>query len=214
MKLSSKTNFFQLGQIADIQTGPFGTQLHLRDYVKDGVPIITVEHLGNDRIGRENLPRVSKEDVERLKKYSLREGDTVFSRVGSVDRASYVHKGEDGWLFSGRCLRVRPDFKKVNPRYLSFLLRSPYFTSYIKSIAVGATMPSINTSLLTTAPVHLLERSGQDFVAQILDAIELKIELNRKINKTLEEIGQALFKHYFINNPDAKNWEEKIPRRN
>ncbi len=45
-----------LGDVADIQTGPFGSQLHQRDYVVDGVPIVTVEHLGNDRITRDNLP--------------------------------------------------------------------------------------------------------------------------------------------------------------
>jgi type I restriction enzyme S subunit len=43
-------------------------------------------------------------------------------------------------------------------------------------------------------------------VADILLSLDRKIELNRKTNKTLEEMGQALFKHYFIQNPDAKNW--------
>lgn len=198
-----------LRDIADIQTGPFGSQLHQEDYVDDGTPIITVEHLGNDRITTQNLPRVSEDDKQRLSKYWMQEGDTIFSRVGSVDRASYVHKTEDRWLFSGRCLRVRPDQTKVNPRYLSFVLRSPKFTNYIKSIAVGATMPSINTKLLATAPVTLLPHAEQDKVANILDAIEEKIELNRQMNETLEQMGQTLFRHYFINNPEVEKWEKK-----
>lgn len=196
-----------LGDIADIQTGPFGSQLHQEDYVDEGTPIITVEHLGGDRIMTQNLPRVSDDDKQRLSKYWMCEGDTIFSRVGSVDRASYVHQEEDGWLFSGRCLRVRPDVEKVNPRYLSFILRSPQFTSYIKSIAVGATMPSINTKLLLTAPVVLIPRDEQEKVADMLDAIERKIELNRQMNETLEQMGQALFRHYFIDNPEAEKWE-------
>ena len=196
-----------LGDVADIQTGPFGSQLHQKDYVNDGTPIITVEHLGGDRITTQNLPRVSNTDKERLSKYWMQEGDTIFSRVGSVDRASYVHKEEDGWLFSGRCLRVRPDREKVNPRYLSFVLRSPQFTNYIKSIAVGATMPSINTKLLATAPVVLADQKEQEEIAMTLDAIEQKIELNRKMNETLEQMGQALFRHYFITNPEAEKWE-------
>lgn len=198
-----------LGDIADIQTGPFGSQLHQEDYVDDGTPIITVEHLGGDRITTQNLPKVSEDDRHRLSKYWMQEGDTIFSRVGSVDRASYVHKTEDGWLFSGRCLRVRPDQSKVNPRYLSFVLRGQKFTNYIKSIAVGATMPSINTKLLATAPVTLLPHAEQKNVANILDAIEEKIELNRKMNETLEQMGHALFRHYFIDNPEAEKWEEK-----
>lgn len=196
-----------LGDIAGIQTGPFGSQLHQEDYVQDGTPIVTVEHLGQDRMTTRNLPKVSVADVQRLSKYTLTEGDTVFSRVGSVDRASYVHKEENGWMFSGRCLRVRPDSSKVNPRFLSFQLRSPAFTNYIKSVAVGATMPSINTKLLSSAPVKLPERDEQDRIAEILDAIETKIELNRKMNETLEQMGQALFRHYFIDNPKADKWK-------
>lgn len=98
----------QLKTIADIQTGPFGSQLHKEDYVETGTPIVTVEHLGNRVFTEQNLPRVSDSDKARLIKYTLSTGDIVFSRVGSVDRCSYVDKSHDGWMFSGRCLRVRP----------------------------------------------------------------------------------------------------------
>ena len=94
---------------AGIQTGPFGSQLHQEDYVAVGTPILTVEHLGENRILHDGVPRVSAEDKTRLSRYSLRKGDIVFSRVGSVDRRARVRGTEDGWLFSGRCLRVRPD---------------------------------------------------------------------------------------------------------
>ena len=82
-----------------VQTGPFGSQLHKEDYVIKGTPIITVEHLGENRIVHENLPRVSDEDKTRLSKYQLKSGDIVFSRVGSVDRRALVQTEEDGWLF-------------------------------------------------------------------------------------------------------------------
>ena len=98
-----------------IQTGPFGSQLHQRDYVSEGTPIITVEHLGENRISHQNMPYVSDHDKKRLSRYTLREGHVVFSRVGSVDRRALVRQAEEGWLFSGRCLRVRPDPSKVEP---------------------------------------------------------------------------------------------------
>ena len=55
-----------------VQTGPFGSQLHNRDYVSHGTPIITVEHLGENRIIRQNLPCVSDADRKRLSRYVLR----------------------------------------------------------------------------------------------------------------------------------------------
>ena len=109
----------RIGDIAKVQTGPFGSQLHKSDYKEVGTPIITVEHLGENRIIHERMPLVSYDDKERLNKYILREGDIVFSRVGSVDRRAYVKTEEDGWLFSGRCLRVRVHDKSINSSYLS-----------------------------------------------------------------------------------------------
>ena len=125
-----------------VQTGPFGSQLHKKDYVQIGTPIITVEHLGENRILHNKLPRVSDEDKERLAKYTLQEGDIVFSRVGSVDRRSFVRSPEAGWLFSGRCLRIRAKPEKIDPLYLSYYLGDPRVKQYVRSIAVGATMPS------------------------------------------------------------------------
>ena len=60
-----------LRDIADIQTGPFGSQLHKEDYVDIGTPIVTVEHLGNRVFTEQNLPKVSDEDKARLSKYVL-----------------------------------------------------------------------------------------------------------------------------------------------
>jgi len=98
-----------IGDVADVKTGPFGSSLHESDYVDAGTPIITVEHLGEFGVTRQNLPMVGELDRRRLVAYSLKAGDIVFSRVGSVDRNALIRKNEDGWLFSGRLLRVRVD---------------------------------------------------------------------------------------------------------
>ena len=54
-----------------VQTGPFGSQLHAKDYVEVGTPIITVEHLGDNSIIHSDLPRVSDEDRKRLSRFAL-----------------------------------------------------------------------------------------------------------------------------------------------
>ena len=51
---------YKLGDLAEVQTGPFGSQLHQRDYKLVGTPIITVEHLGENKIIPENLPLVGE----------------------------------------------------------------------------------------------------------------------------------------------------------
>jgi type I restriction enzyme S subunit len=185
--------------VSGVQTGPFGSQLHQKDYVVGGTPIVTVEHLGDNRIIHEGVPCVSDEDKRRLGKYILRKGDIVFSRVGSVDRRAVVRQAEDGWLFSGRCLRVRPDPSKINSAYLSYFFGLPSFKEYIRAIAVGATMPSLNTQILSSVVVpHPRDLDEQRAIAYILGTLDDKIELNRRMNETLEAIARAIFDSWFV----------------
>lgn len=197
---------YKLGEIADVQTGPFGSQLHMSDYQKKGTPIITVEHLGDNRIIHNNLPLVGDEDKKRLSKYVLSEGDIVFSRVGSVDRRAYVSAEENGWMFSGRCLRVRPS-EKVDSKYLSYYFGLEDFKETIRRIAVGATMPSINTPILSNVIVTLPSLDEQRRIASILTSLDDKIDLLRRENATLEAMAETLFRQWFV--VEAKEeWEE------
>lgn len=188
-----------LRELADIQTGPFGSQLHKEDYVADGTPIVTVEHLGNKMFSEQNLPRVSNTDKNRLKKYVLKQGDIVFSRVGSVDRCSYVDQKHDGWMFSGRCLRVRPT-SEIDSEYLYYYFCLEETKQFVRNIAVGATMPSINTKLLGEVVVTFPELEQQKRISGILSAIDSKIEVNQKINDNLEQQAVTYFQELYINN--------------
>ena len=186
-----------LRNIADIQTGPFGSQLHKEDYVDIGTPIVTVEHLGNRVFTEQNLPKVSDEDKARLSKYVLKEGDIVFSRVGSVDRCSYVDAAHDGWMFSGRCLRVRPN-TEVDPLYLYYFFCLEDTKQFVRNIAVGATMPSINTKLLGEVEVAYPSQTEQQKIVALLSALDDKIEINQKINDNLYAQAKAIFAQRFI----------------
>lgn len=194
----------QLKTIADIQTGPFGSQLHKEDYVETGTPIVTVEHLGNRVFTEQNLPRVSDSDKARLIKYTLSTGDIVFSRVGSVDRCSYVDKSHDGWMFSGRCLRVRPT-ELVDSLYLYYYFCLEETKQFVRNIAVGATMPSINTKLLGEVEIALPDLNNQKRIAAVLSSLDDKIENNQKLNDNLADLLQTIYQERFGNDILAVN---------
>lgn len=194
-----------LRDIAEIQTGPFGSQLHKEDYVDVGTPIVTVEHLGSRVFSEQNLPMVSEADKSRLSKYVLKKGDIVFSRVGSVDRCSFVDQKHDGWMFSGRCLRVRPN-EEVDSLFLYYFFCLNATKEFVRSIAVGATMPSINTKLLGEVEVICPEIEEQRKIADILSKIDDKIEENQKINENLEQQAQAIYCDMFITNANP-SWQ-------
>lgn len=184
-----------VGDFASVQTGPFGSQLHNEDYVESGTPIITVEHMDGKYIAHRNLPLVSQSDVDRLRKYDLHTGDIVFSRVGSVDRAVMVSQHEDGWLFSGRCLRVRP-YDPNTGSYFLWWFNQPVIRQLVTASAVGATMPSINTSILNSIRIVFPQK---DIVTQfckmadgLIEIIATNLEEIRKLNDAREYIQLSL----------------------
>jgi len=182
----------RLENAASVITGPFGAQLHEYDYVDEGTPIVTVEHLGELGLIHKNLPLVSDIDKTRLSRYVLKKGDIVFSRVGSVDRNSLVSKREDGWLCSGRLLRVRPHHEFIYPPYLNSFFHQRTFKNHMQSIAVGGTMACLNTGLLSRVFINMPPLPEQKAIAGVLDCwdkairnYEKKIEKKRNIKKGL-----------------------------
>jgi type I restriction enzyme S subunit len=181
-----------IGQIADVKTGPFGSSLHERDYVEDGTPIITVEHLGERGVRHTKLPMVSEADRKRLSAYSLEEDDIVFSRVGSVDRNARISDVEHGWLFSGRLLRLRLLDGTVDPAFLSYQFHSEPFKRRVRTVAVGQTMASLNTQILQSVMVSLPETREQTAIAAVLSDMDAEIAaLEAKLAKA-RQIKQGM----------------------
>lgn len=182
---SNSTDSVKLGKIADVQTGPFGSQLHQEDYVTDGTPLVSVENLGEFHLNRKHLPRVSSEDCARLTRYIMDEGDIIFSRVGYVDRSSYVSRMENGWMFSGSCLRIRNN-DPIYALYTYFYLNTRDSKETFRNIAIGATRPSINSSILLDFEIKLPSKSEMEQFNKIAKKIELVMTNNAlKIEKLM-----------------------------
>jgi len=175
-----------------IQIGPFGSQLHSSDYREEGIPIMTVEHLGENEIIHQNLPLVGEEDYERLKKYHLKTGDLVFSRVGSIDRCGYVSEKENGWMFSGRCLRVRVGMKLIGSKFLSHQLNNTTHRNWILKHSVGSTMHCLNTTILSNVPVIIPPFPEQKEFEIIIDANIQRIMTEESKLDQLEVIKNGL----------------------
>ena len=194
-RIPEKWKIQKLATVSDIQTGPFGSQLHNEDYVDVGTPIITVEHFGNMIIKHENLPFVCDADCIRLSKYKLNTGDLVFSRVGSVDRSVIVTESEDGWLFSGRCLRVR-FLRGFSSKFISYAFCKDEFKLYMKLHAVGSTMPSINTTILSNIRIPVPSLFEQKQIADYLDykcsQLDTLIEKKQQLVIELESYKKSL----------------------
>ena len=196
----------ELEKIAEVQTGPFGSQLKNEQYITGGTPVVTVEHINNFQIIDFDYPSVTNEDKNRLSKYLIKTGDIIFTRVGSVDLSAFVKSHQDGWMFSSRMLRVRSN-QKVDSRFLSYFFQQKRFREYILNISVGATMPSINTEILKGIPISYPSLPEQKAIASVLSSLDDKIDLLHCQNNTLEDMAETLFRLWFVEEARV-DWED------
>ena len=199
---------YKLGEIANIQTGPFGSQLHQSDYVDVGIPSIMPVNIGDRmNISTEKIVFITEEDATRLSRYCVQEGDIVYSRRGDVEKCAYIGKAEIGWLCGTGCLRIRIDSSKADSKYIAYYLSTEDMKSWISNNAVGTTMPNLNSSILQQVPLSLPSLDEQKRIASILSSLDDKIDLLNRENATLEGMAETLFRQWFIE--EAKeNWED------
>ena len=183
-----------IGEISTIKNGPFGSVLHAEDYVDEGMPIVTTEHFknGNLPLSKNGIPQVSDDDYHRLRGYKLEKDDIVFSRVGSIDINAYVEQSQQGWLFSGRVLRVRP-IKSVNSLCLHYILSTESVKRSIRNRAVGQTMPSINTPILSNTKINIPQSVvEQKKIANLLSLLDERITTQNKIIDKLQSLIKGI----------------------
>lgn len=189
----------ELGAVSEIKTGPFGSSLHAEAYVEHGHAIITTEHFksGGLPIDNKGIPQVCDEDYLRLKAYLLKTGDIVFSRVGSVDINAHVTAQQDGWLFSGRVLRVRSN-DSIDSEYLHHELSTSRVRKSVVSRAVGQTMPSINTEILKITPIHYpVDKTEQTVIGNIFQKIDSLINQHQQKHDKFSNLKKSMLEKMF-----------------
>ena len=189
----------KLGDIsANIQTGPFGSQLHQYDYSETGTPVVMPKDLIDGKISEQSIARVSQDHVQRLNRHIIQTGDILYSRRGDVGRCAFATEHEKGWLCGTGCLRVTTDVTIADSKFVFYQLQQPEVVGWVEKHAVGATMLNLNTTILSNIPLLLPPIETQHRIADILSAYDDLIENNRKQIKLLEEAAQRLYKEWFV----------------
>ena len=184
---------------ADIQTGPFGTQLKASDYVDDGTPVINVRNIGFGGLKPEKLEFVTEETAERLSSHLLKPRDIVFGRKGAVDRHLYVGVDQEHWMQGSDCIRLRFLSTDVVPRFVSYgFLTGTHQKWMLAQAGNKATMPSLNHEIIRRITLRLPMASVQEATVDVLSAYDDLIENNRRRMALLEEAARQLYREWFV----------------
>lgn len=122
-------------------------------------------------------------------------GDVLLTKDGSIGRVAVVDRA--GLCINQSVALLRPN-GLVHPRFLSLLLRAPYYQSRMESDSDGSTIKHIYITRVDKMEIAFPPLAEQEGYLALLGALDDRIDLLRQTNATLEAIAQALFKSWFI----------------
>ena len=151
---------------------------------------------------------ISKSDHE---KYRLLEGDIVVARTGNSTGENYMFQGDKDAVFASYLIRFRINREKAEPRFVWYNLRTQDWWNFINNSKTGSAQAGANAKVLGLFRFPLPPLAEQKAIAAVLNALDDKIELNRRMNETLEALTQTLFKSWFVDATASglpKGWRE------
>ena len=201
------TQTILLGDIIKVQNGyAFPSKV----FVESGYPVVKIKNIDGARVNLEDAQCIGDDQFSALSDgFKLNTGDIVIAMTGAkVGKLGMVSKSVRTPVLNQRVGRLVAKGDSLDEYFAFILLSLPSFQAKILGDAAGSAQPNISSTALEAISIPSLEPDQRRRVTQIIKTIDEKIELNRQMNETLEQMGQALFRHYFIDNPEAEKWEE------
>ena len=182
--------------------GPFGSNLKASEYVDDGVPVIRGSNLslGLRRFDDQNFVFISEEKAVDLKRSETLPYDIVFTKKGTIGQTGLVPETGRYKVFSlsSNQMRLRLDTTKAVPLFVYYFVSQKKSVEKVIRDSESTGVPKTKLLYFRQFPILLPPLSEQKAIASVLGTLDDKIENNRRMNETLEEMAQAIFKSWFV----------------
>lgn len=201
----------KLGDLVDPSRGISYGIVQPGEHQIDGVPIVRVSDLKGDTVETTKPLRVSTGIEAAYTRTRLRGGELIMSIVGTVGQTAIVDKSLAGWNVA-RAVAVIPVRKEIGPYWIRLSLKGGPARAHINDRLNTTVQATLNLRDLASLPIVLPPQGERDAIAATLGALDDKIELNRKMNATLESMARALFRDWFVDfGPTRAKMEGREP---
>lgn len=165
----------------------------------EGIPLIRTTDIENGKLKLNQTKRISENIYKNwTKRLEPQAGDIILAREAPVGEVGYVPEGQKVCL-GQRTVLIRVNSRLACPRYVLYLLCSEEMRFKMASLAAGSVVPHLNMEDIRILPLGKLPNlKEQRIIADFLGALDDKININQKMNCTLEAVGEALFKRWFV----------------
>ena len=169
-------------------------------YKDEGIPFVNIRCLVDGRLDVPSMNCIDPAEVtEKYQHFLLDAGDYVVSSSGTLGRIAEVYEEDLPCLLNTSVIRMRPkDERLLHRKFLRYFLSSSFFQNQIRAVASGSVQLNYGPTHLKQIWLCVPPLPEQRRIAHILGTLDDKIDLNRRINTTLESMARALFKSWFV----------------
>ena len=161
-------------------------------------PYIRTKDIESHIINTSQLEYLPIEVQKKISRYIVDSGDLIVSIVGTVGSCALVPEELNGANLTENCAKILVHAKEYSTKFLFYFLRSELGQQEIFKNTVGSTQLKLPLYGIQNIVLPELGNTQQKAIAHILGSLDDKIELNQKMNQTLEEIAKAIFKSWFV----------------
>jgi type I restriction enzyme S subunit len=184
-----------------VAIGPFGSRMRADSYVEHGIPVIRGNNISDTKMLSGDFVCVSREKAKELSSCNVKDGDLVFPHRGLIGEVGLVTGGPNAhYILSTSLMKLTLNKNIADPLFFFYFFRSPKGRHELLKNASQVGTPGIATPLssLRSIRVPLPPVSEQQAIAHVLGTVDDKIELNRRMNETLEAMARAIFRSWFV----------------
>jgi type I restriction enzyme S subunit len=183
-------------------------------YKGGATSLIRSQNIYNEGFHRDGLVYIDDDQSAELRNVEVKPNDVLLNITGdSVARCCQVAADVLPARVNQHVAIIRPQSKSLDARFLRYVLVSHEYQSRLLALAsAGATRPALTKSMIEELDIPSPPLSEQKAIAAVLGALDDKIELNRRMNATLEAMARALFQSWFIDfDPVRANLDRNQP---
>ena len=188
-----------IDEISDVKSGKRLPKGHTLVNINTGFPYVRLVDVSEGNIRNNSLKFLLPETQEKIARYIVEENDVCLAIVGhTIGMVFFVDDIFDGANLTENAARLTSFKECVSSKFVYYYLTSRIGQQEIISRKVGSAQGKLPMYNIKSLPIHLPPLPEQKAIAHILGKLDDKIELNRKMNESLEAMAQALFKSWFV----------------
>ena len=195
---------YKLGDVANVQNGyPFKST----DMGNKGIPVIKIKNIISPYVSIDDVSFYSGQLNPKIQNFTIKKNDFLISMTGSTVNVMSSAVGKMGTY---KLDEISLQNQRVGKIYVvkhglldfdymrHFLFRDEIHYNLALNATGSANQANISPNQIKDISIELPSLKEQQSISQILSTIDDKIQNNLAINKTLEEMAMALYKHWFV----------------